>query len=84
MALKTVVSMIRHDWVKCNDDVRQISGVCSSWLRGKDPSMTLDRFKSMWFHRGALASVRTVQAEMEEDKLDLVVHLSDSSSVLLL
>ena len=56
MALKTVVSMIRHDWVKCNDDVRQISGVCSSWLRGKDPSMTLDCFKSMWCHRGALAS----------------------------
>jgi len=84
MALKTVVSMIRHDWVKCNDDVRQISGVCSSWLRGKDPSMTLDCFKSMWCHRGALASVRTVQAEMEEDKLELVVHLSDSSPVLLL
>ena len=28
LALKTVTSMIRHDWVKCNDDVRQISGVC--------------------------------------------------------
>ena len=47
MALKTVVSLIRHDCVKCNDDVRQISGVCSSWLRGKDPSMTLGCFKSM-------------------------------------
>ena len=44
MALKTVISMIHHDWVKCNDDVRQISGVCSSWLRGKDASMTLDCF----------------------------------------
>ena len=83
MALKTVVSMIRNDWVKCSDDVRQDSGVCSSWLRGKDPSMTLDYFKSMWCHRGALASLLTVQAEMEEDKLELVVHLSDSSPVLL-
>ena len=26
LALKTITSMIRHDWVKCNDDVRQISG----------------------------------------------------------
>ena len=43
LALKTITSMIRHDWVKCNDDVRQISGVCSSWLRGKDPNMTLVR-----------------------------------------
>ena len=33
LALKTITSMIRHDWVKCNDDVRQLSGVCSSWLR---------------------------------------------------
>ena len=41
LALKTITSMIRHDWVKCNDDVRQISRVCSSWLRGRDPIMTL-------------------------------------------
>ena len=32
MALKAVVSMIHHDWVKCNDDLRQISGVCSSFF----------------------------------------------------
>ena len=25
LALKTITSMICHDWVKCNDDVRQIS-----------------------------------------------------------
>ena len=84
MALKTVISMIHHGCVKCNDDVRQISGVCSSWLRGKDPSMTLDCFTSMWCHRGALTSFRTVRAEMEEEKLELVVHLSVSSHVLLL
>ena len=27
LALKTITSMIHHDWVRCNDDVRQISGV---------------------------------------------------------
>ena len=31
LALKTITSMIRHDWVKCNDDVRQISGVWTSF-----------------------------------------------------
>ena len=41
LALKTVKAMIHHDWTKCNDNIKQISGVCSSWLRGKDPSMTL-------------------------------------------
>jgi len=41
LALKTVKAMIRNDRTKCNDDIKQISGVCSSWLRGKDPNMTL-------------------------------------------
>ena len=41
LALKTVEAMIHNDWTKCNDNIKQISGVCSSWLRGKDPSMTL-------------------------------------------
>ncbi|KAL3148224.1 hypothetical protein ABBQ38_013698 [Trebouxia sp. C0009 RCD-2024] len=27
LALKTVTSMIHQDWVKCNDDVRQLAGV---------------------------------------------------------
>ena len=73
--MKTITSMIRHDWVKCNDDVRQLSGVCSSWLRGRDPSMTLEAFRNLWCHRDTLASVRTVHNGME-DKLELVVHLS--------
>ncbi len=32
LALKTVKAMIRNDWTKCNDDIKQISGVCSNWL----------------------------------------------------
>ena len=60
LALKTISSMIRHDWVKCNDDVRQVSGVCSSWLRGRDPNMTLEAFQLLWCHNHTLASVQTV------------------------
>ena len=73
LALKTVTSMIRHDWVKCNDDVRQLSGVCSSWLRGRDPSMTLEAFRGLWCHHDALASVHTVQTGTG-DKLKIVVN----------
>ncbi|KAL3135291.1 hypothetical protein ABBQ32_007489 [Trebouxia sp. C0010 RCD-2024] len=76
LALKTIVSMIRHDWVKCTDDVRQLSGVCSSWLRGRDPSMTLQAFRDLWCHHDALASIHTAHAGTE-DKLELVVNLSD-------
>ena len=80
LALKTITSMIRHDWVKCNDDVRQISGVCSSWLRGRDPDMTLEAFQHLWCHNNTLASIHTVQAGTEE-RLELKVHLSASSPV---
>ena len=80
LALKTITSMIRHDWVKCNDDVRQISGVCSSWLRGKDPNMTLEAFQHLWCHNNTLASIHTVQTGTEE-RLELNVHLSASSPV---
>ncbi|DBA96769.1 TPA: hypothetical protein ACH3X1_015603, partial [Trebouxia sp. C0004] len=65
LALKTITSMIHHDWVKCNDDVRQISGLCSSWLRGKDPSMTLGAFQHLWCQNHALASVHTVETGPE-------------------
>ncbi|KAL3144893.1 hypothetical protein ABBQ32_003405 [Trebouxia sp. C0010 RCD-2024] len=68
--------MIRHDWVKCTDDVRQLSGVCSSWLRGRDPSMTLQAFRDLWCHHDALASIHTAHTGTE-DKLELVVNLSD-------
>ena len=77
---KCIGSMIRHDWVKCNDDVRQISGVCSSWLRGRDPNMTLEAFQHLWCHNNTLASIHTVQTGTEE-RLELKVHLSASSPV---
>ncbi len=57
LVLKTVKAMIRNDWTKCNENIKQISGVCSSWLRGKDPSMTLAAFQSLWCHNNILASV---------------------------
>ena len=59
---KKKTAMVRQDWAKCNDDVRQVAGVCSSWLRGRDSSMTLESFQNLWCHNGVLASIRTVQS----------------------
>ena len=50
LTLKTVKAMIHNDWTRCNDSIKQISGVCSSWSWGKDPSMTLATFQSLWYH----------------------------------
>ena len=65
LALKTVKAMIHNDWTKCNDKIKQISGVCSNWLRGKDPSMTLAAFKSLWCHSGILASVTSPSGDVD-------------------
>ena len=62
LALKTATAMVRQDWAKCNDDVRQVAGVCSSWLRGRDPGMTLESFQNLWCHNGVLAAHKSSSA----------------------
>jgi len=81
LALKTVKAMIRSDWTNCNDNIKQISGVCSSWLKGKDPSMTLASFQSLWCHTNTLASVTSPSGDVE-DRLELQLHLSATCPVL--
>jgi len=117
LALKTVKAMIHNDWTKCNDNIKQISGVCwaqtrfvrylhqlteggqfpcnpkkkkkkknsgvcSSWLRGKDPSMTLAAFQSLWCHNGILSSVTSPTGDVD-GRLELQLHLSATCPVLL-
>ncbi len=82
IALKTVKAMIHNDWTNCNDDIKQISGVCSSWLRGKDPSMTLAAFRSLWCHNHTLAFVTSPSGDVE-DRLEMQLHLSATCPVLL-
>jgi len=81
LALKPVKAMIRNDWTKGNDNVKQISGVCSSWSRGKDPSMTLAAFQSLWCHNNILASVTSLSGDVE-DRLELQLHLSATCPVM--
>ena len=82
LALKAAKAMIHQDWAKCNDNIKQISGVCSSWLRGKDPSMTLAAFQSLWCHNSVLASVTLPSGDVG-GRLELQLHLSASCPVLL-
>ncbi|KAL3151902.1 hypothetical protein ABBQ32_001033 [Trebouxia sp. C0010 RCD-2024] len=42
----------------------------------EDPSMTLQAFRDLWCHHDALASIHTAHTGTE-DKLELVVNLSD-------
>ena len=57
-----ITAMIGQDWAKSNDDTKQVAGVSSSLLRGRDPTMTLQAFQSLWCHDDILASVGTVQS----------------------
>ncbi|DBA88492.1 TPA: hypothetical protein ACH3X2_004975 [Trebouxia sp. C0005] len=58
LALKTIRAMIRNDCTKCNDDIRQISGVCSSWSRGKIPTR-------LWLLSRAYGELSTLRQMME-------------------
>ena len=74
--------MIQQDWVKCNDDVKQVSGVCPEWLRGRDPSMTLEVFRGLWCHNDILASVTAVQGlQGGQQQFELRLKLSSSRPV---
>ena len=81
MALKTVIAMIQQDWIRCSEDVKQVSGVCSEWLRGRDPSMTLEAFQDRWCYNGVLASVNIVETSLGRQQLELQVKLSSSCPV---
>ncbi len=72
--------MIWQNWVKCSEDIKQVSGVCSSWLRGRDPKKSQEKFKALWCHNSTLASVSTV-TDGAEQKLSLTVHLSATTPV---
>ena len=79
--MKTVKAMIQQDWVKCSGDVKQVSGVCSEWLKGRDPSMTLQAFRALWCHNEVLASVDTVRDSLDQHQLDLQLKLTSFSPV---
>lgn len=50
--------LILQDWARVQGDVRQFSGVCPAWFRGRQPQLPLQRFKGLWCARGVLAAVQ--------------------------
>ena len=65
-----VRSLILQDWLRVEGDIRQLSGVCPSWFRGRDPALPAAKFTSWWCAHSVLASVSGTQ---------LTVHLSRQS-----
>ena len=81
MGLKTVIAIIQQDWIRCSEDIKQVSGVCSEWLRGRDPSMTLEAFQNRWCYSGALASVTAGLDSNGRQQFELQLKLSASCPV---
>ena len=50
-------SLILQDWLRVEGDIRQLSGVCPSWFRGRDPALPSERFHQWWCEKSVLASV---------------------------
>ena len=72
--------MIRHDWVKCNDDVRQISGVCSSWTEGQGPQYDFVVFfflggKDIHYTSAMIATSRVCDVHHKPKRPKLTTHL---------
>ena len=63
-------SLIQQDWLRVQGDIRQLSGVCPSWFRGRDPALPEERFQQWWCTEGVLASLAGPA---------LTVHLSRQS-----
>ena len=45
---------MRHDWARTQGDIRINSGVPLSWLRGRNPVMSAERFRAKWRESGVL------------------------------
>jgi len=45
---------VRHDWARTQGDIRINSGVPLSWLRGRNPVMSAERFRAKWREAGVL------------------------------
>ena len=65
-----VRSLILQDWLRVEGDIRQLSGVCPSWFRGRDPALPVAKFTTWWCVNHVLASVSGPR---------LTVHLSRQS-----
>jgi hypothetical protein len=48
---------LKQDWARTRGDIRANSGVPLSWLRGRNPMLSSDRFVAKWRGSGVLYTV---------------------------
>jgi hypothetical protein len=47
---------MRRDWARVVEDPRTATSVCSSWFRGRDPTLSREDFEERWLDPLALAA----------------------------
>jgi hypothetical protein len=52
--LAVLQQQMQHDWARTQGDIRLDSGVPLSWLRGRSPVLSRDRFNAKWLAEGAV------------------------------
>lgn len=50
---------MRLDWLRTTSDIRKLSTACSSWFRGKDPTLLQSGFVERWGPAGLLCAVQS-------------------------
>lgn len=48
---------LKQDWARTQGDIRVNSGVPLSWLRGRNPTMPMEKFTAKWRTAGVLYTV---------------------------
>ena len=54
---------MRRDWLLVGSDIRLRAGVLSHWLRGRQPSLSAEEFRSRWCHHDVLCSPSAEETE---------------------
>ena len=75
-----VRDLIQQDWLRVGGDLRQLSGVCPAWLRGRDSTMALPQFTAAWCVGGVLARVEPAPAGAAAGRPQLRMCLSVDSA----
>lgn len=55
--LAALQQQLKQDWVRTRGDIRANSGVPLSWLRGRNPDLSSDKFVAKWRSDGVLYTV---------------------------
>lgn len=74
--VREVRGLVFQDWVRVEGDVRLSAGVPPSWLRGRDPTATLEQFEEAWCVQDVLARV----VHLPGGGRQLVLRLTTASS----